>query len=108
MSLEAPNSPSSIEGFLQEASERLQFVREYAGVLVRATLSGEKEDLARLHQAAQMLVDLATGQGYPLFTEIAGINWRMFFQYACNTEAKHGYLRPADGIYLRRGHGAGV
>ena len=80
MSLEESNSPA---GFLDEASERLQFVREYAGVPFDPLST--KEDLARLHQAAQMLVDLATGQGYPLFTEIAG-KLAHVFQYACNTK----------------------
>jgi chemosensory pili system protein ChpA (sensor histidine kinase/response regulator) len=80
VSLEESNSSAR---FLDDASERLQFVREYAGVPFDP--QSTKEDLARLHQSARMLVELAAGQGFPLFTEIAG-KLAHVFQYACNTK----------------------
>jgi chemosensory pili system protein ChpA (sensor histidine kinase/response regulator) len=70
-----------VEVFLQEASERLQFLREYSGILQDAY--PRQEDVERLHIAAHTLAGTSASYGYPLFSEISG-KLAHIFQYAMN------------------------
>ena len=70
-----------VEVFLQEASERLQFLREYSGILQDAY--PRPEDVERLHIAAHTLAGTSASYGYPLFSEIAS-KLAHIFQYAMN------------------------
>ena len=74
-------SAEFVELFLQEASERLQFLREYSGILQDAY--PRAEDLERLHIAAHALSGTSASYGFPLFSEIAG-KLAHIFQYAMN------------------------
>jgi chemosensory pili system protein ChpA (sensor histidine kinase/response regulator) len=75
-----PHDSSSLEQFLQDASEHLQYLREHAALPVEAQSSGD-EDLGRLYDAAFQLTDSASRWGFPLFSEIAG-RLAHVFQYA--------------------------
>jgi chemosensory pili system protein ChpA (sensor histidine kinase/response regulator) len=70
-----------VEVFLQEASERLQFLREYSGILQDAY--PRAEDVERLYIAAHTLAGTSASYGFPLFSEIAG-KLAHIFQYAMN------------------------
>jgi len=70
-----------VEVFLQEASERLQFLREYSGILQDSY--PRPEDVERLHIAAHTLAGTSASYGYPLFSEISG-KLAHIFQYAMN------------------------
>ena len=70
-----------VEVFLQEASERLQFLREYSGILQDAY--PRIEDVERLHIAAHTLAGTSASYGFPLFSEISG-KLAHIFQYAMN------------------------
>ncbi len=70
-----------VEIFLQEASERLQFLREYSGILQDAY--PRAEDVERLHIAAHTLAGTSASYGFPLFSEISG-KLAHIFQYAMN------------------------
>src|ERR1700694_1635008 len=70
---------SSLEQFLQDASEHLQYLREYAALPVEPHSTGD--DLVRLYDAAYKLTEAASHQGFPLFSEIAG-RLAHVFQYA--------------------------
>jgi chemosensory pili system protein ChpA (sensor histidine kinase/response regulator) len=70
---------SSLEQFLQDASEHLQYLREYAALPVEPQSSGD--DLVRLYDAAHELIESASRWGFPLFSEIAG-RLAHVFQYA--------------------------
>jgi len=70
---------SSLEQFLQDASEHLQYLREYAALPVEPQSSGD--DLERLYDAAHELTESASRRGFPLFSEIAG-RLAHVFQYA--------------------------
>ena len=70
-----------VEIFLQEASERLQFLREYSGILQDAY--PRQEDVERLHIAAHTLAGTSASYGFPLFAEISG-KLAHIFQYAMN------------------------
>src|SRR6266404_4804472 len=61
---------SSLEQFLQNASEHLQYLREYAALPVEPQSSGD--DLARLYDAAHELTESASCWRMPLFTAIDG------------------------------------
>src|SRR5216683_6780273 len=74
-----PHDSSSLEQFLQEASERLQYLREYAALPVDP--QSTSDDLARLYDAAHELAESASRRGYPLFADIAG-RLAHVFQYA--------------------------
>jgi chemosensory pili system protein ChpA (sensor histidine kinase/response regulator) len=71
-----------VEVFLQEASERLQFLREYSGILQDPY--PPPEDIERLHIAAHALAGTSASYGFPLFSEIAG-KLAHIFHYAMNT-----------------------
>jgi len=74
-----PQDSNSLEQFLQDASERLQYLREYAALPVEPQSSGD--DLARLYDAAQELTESASRWGFLLFSEISG-RLAHVFQYA--------------------------
>src|SRR5689334_18807058 len=88
--------------FLQEASENLQYLREYVGVL--QDIEPQHEDLERLYIAAHTLSGTSASYGFPRFSEIAG-KLAHVFQYALNAplgEDLHGPLTEflSDGISL--------
>ncbi len=74
-------SQEFVEVFLTEASDHLQFLREYAGVLLDPYPSPEVMD--RLYVAGHTLEGASAMYGYPLFSEVAG-KLAHIFQYAMN------------------------
>jgi chemosensory pili system protein ChpA (sensor histidine kinase/response regulator) len=87
----APNQ-ESIELFLQEASENLQYLREYSGLLQES--QAKTEDLEKLYIAAHTLAGTSASYGFPLFSEVAA-KMAHIFQYAMNaalTQDMHGPL----------------
>jgi chemosensory pili system protein ChpA (sensor histidine kinase/response regulator) len=78
-----PHDANSLEQFLQDASERIQLLRECGGLPIES--QSPQEDLARLHEAAHALMQSAAIAGFPLFSEIAS-KLAHVFQYARNTE----------------------
>src|SRR5215813_14533591 len=70
-----------VEVFLQEASEHLQFLREYSGILQDPY--PVPEDIERLYIGAHTLAGTSASYGYPLFSEVAG-KLAHIFQYAMN------------------------
>jgi chemosensory pili system protein ChpA (sensor histidine kinase/response regulator) len=92
----------AVELFLQEASEHLQYLREYVGVLQE--VAPRHEDLERLYIAAHTLKGTSASYGFPRFSEIAG-KLAHVFQYALNAplgDDLHGPLTEflSDGISL--------
>ncbi len=92
----------AVELFLQEASEHLQYLREYVSVLQE--VSPRREDLERLYIAAHTLKGTSASYGFPRFSEIAG-KLAHVFQYALNAplgDDLHGPLTEflSDGISL--------
>src|ERR1700720_2923064 len=92
----------AVELFLQEASEHLQYLREYVSVLQE--IEPRREDLERLYIAAHTLSGTSASYGFPRFSEIAG-KLAHVFQYATNAslgEDLHGPLTEflSDGISL--------
>jgi chemosensory pili system protein ChpA (sensor histidine kinase/response regulator) len=92
----------AVELFLQEASEHLQYLREYVGVLQE--IEPRREDLERLYISAHTLSGTSASYGFPRFSEIAA-KLAHIFQYALNAplgEDLHGPLTEflSDGISL--------
>jgi len=92
----------AVELFLQEASEHLQYLREYVGVLQE--ISPRREDMERLFIAAHTLKGTSASYGFPRFSEVAG-KLAHIFQYALNAplgDDLHGPLTEfmSDGISL--------
>jgi chemosensory pili system protein ChpA (sensor histidine kinase/response regulator) len=92
----------AIEVFLQEASEHLQYLREYVSVL--QDVEPRREDLDRLYIAAHTLGGTSASYGFPRFSEVAG-KLAHVFQYAQNATLGndlHGPLTEflSDGISL--------
>ena len=90
----------SVEMFLQEASEHLQYLREYVGVLQE--VSPRREDMERLYIAAHTLGGTSASYGFPRFSEVAA-KLAHVFQYALNAplgDDLHGPLTEflSDGI----------
>ena len=90
----------SVEMFLQEASEHLQYLREYVGVLQE--VSPRREDKERLYIAAHTLGGTSASYGFPRFSEVAA-KLAHVFQYALNAplgDDLHGPLTEflSDGI----------
>ena len=71
-----------VEVFLTEASEHLQFLREYSGILQDPYPM--PEDVERLFISAHTLFGTSGSYGYPLFSEVSG-KLAHIFQYAMNT-----------------------
>src|SRR5437879_2633326 len=87
---------------LQEASENLQYLREYVSVL--QDVEPRREALERLYSSRQTLSGTSPSYGFPLFSEIAG-KLAHVFQYALNAPLGndlHGPLTEflSDGISL--------
>ena len=74
-------SPEMVELFLQEASEHLQFLREYSGILQDPYPL--YEDIERLYISAHGVAGTGGTYGYSLFHEVAG-KVAHIFQYAMN------------------------
>lgn len=70
-----------VEVFLQEASEHLQFLREYSGILQDPY--PQPDDIERLYIAAHTLAGTSASYGFPLFSELSG-KLAHIFQYAMN------------------------
>ena len=92
----------AVEVFLQEASEHLQYLREYIGALQE--IAPRREDLERLYISAHTLSGTSASYGFPRFSEISG-KLAHVFQYATNAslgEDLHGPLTEflSDGISL--------
>ena len=90
----------AVEVFLQEASEHLQYLREYVSVLQE--VEPRREDLERLYIAAHTLAGTSGSYGFPRFSEIAS-KLAHVFQYALNAslgDDLHGPLTEflSDGI----------
>jgi len=90
----------AVELFLQEASEHLQYLREYVSVLQE--IEPRREDLERLYIAAHTLSGTSASYDFPRFSEIAG-KLAHVFQYSLNAtlgEDLHGPLTEflSDGI----------
>jgi chemosensory pili system protein ChpA (sensor histidine kinase/response regulator) len=90
----------SVEMFLQEASEHLQYLREYVGVLQE--VSPRREDMERLYIAAHTLSGTSASYGFPRFSEVTA-KLAHVFQYALNAplgDDLHGPLTEflSDGI----------
>jgi chemosensory pili system protein ChpA (sensor histidine kinase/response regulator) len=76
----APNQ-ESIELFLQEASENLQYLREYSGLLQEPEPGAD--NLEKLYIAAHTLAGTSASYGFPQFSEIAA-KMAHIFHYALN------------------------
>jgi len=92
----------AVEVFLQEASENLQYLREYVSVL--QDVEPRREDLERLYISAHTLSGTSASYGFPRFSEVAG-KLAHVFQYALNAPLGsdlHGPLTEflSDGISL--------
>ncbi len=70
-----------VEIFLQEASEHLQFLREYSGILQDPY--PVPDDIERLYISAHGLAGTSATYGYKLFSEVAS-KLAHIFQYAMN------------------------
>ncbi|MGH9727079.1 MAG: hybrid sensor histidine kinase/response regulator [Candidatus Acidiferrales bacterium] len=81
----------AIEVFLQEASEHLQFLREYSSILQEP--QPNPADLERLYIAAHTLCGNAGTYGFPLFSEIAG-KLAHVFQYTRNAPLNSDTIAP--------------
>src|SRR5271154_1218359 len=95
-----------LDRFLESASERLQFLREYSSLVPEA--APRRDEVAQLYEAAHWLDTEAAAQGLPLFSEIAG-RMAHVFQYALHAELppeSHGPLVEflADAITLLEGN----
>lgn len=89
--MNGPNQ-ESVELFLQEASENLQYLREYAGLLQEP--STRPEDLEKLYIASHTLAGTSASYGFPQFSEVAA-KMAHIFHYAMNatlTPDMHGPL----------------
>src|SRR5580692_8810177 len=89
--MNVPNQESA-ELFLQEASENLQFLREYSGMLQEPQT--KPEDLEKLYIASHTLAGTSASYGFPQFSEVAA-KMAHIFHYAMNatlTADMHGPL----------------
>ncbi|HVB07794.1 MAG TPA: response regulator [Candidatus Acidoferrales bacterium] len=80
-----------IDVFLEEASEHLQFLREYSSILQET--QPNPEDLERLYIAAHTLCGNSATYGFPLFSEIAG-KLAHIFQYTRNAPLNSDTIAP--------------
>jgi chemosensory pili system protein ChpA (sensor histidine kinase/response regulator) len=88
------NGPNqeSVELFLQEASENLQYLREYSALLQEPQT--KPEDLEKLYIASHTLAGTSASYGFPQFSEVAA-KMAHIFHYAMNailTPDMHGPL----------------
>jgi chemosensory pili system protein ChpA (sensor histidine kinase/response regulator) len=80
-----------VEVFLQEASERLQFLREYSGILQDPY--PRADDVERLYIAAHALDGTSASYGFPLFAEVAA-KLAHIFQYCINNSVSSEAAAP--------------
>jgi chemosensory pili system protein ChpA (sensor histidine kinase/response regulator) len=73
----------ALELFLQEASDHLQYLREFSAILQEPQT--KPEDLQRLYISAHTLTGTSASYGFPNFSEIAG-KMAHIFQYAVNAQ----------------------
>ena len=73
------NGAEFVEIFLQEASDRLQYLREFSNILLDSYPA--TAELERLYIAAHTLAGTSGSYGFPLFSEVAG-KLAHIFQYA--------------------------
>ena len=78
--MSGPN-PEAIELFLQEASDQLQYLREYSALFQEPQT--KPEELEKLYIAAHTLAGTSGSYGFPHFSEVAG-KVAHVFQYAMN------------------------
>jgi chemosensory pili system protein ChpA (sensor histidine kinase/response regulator) len=71
----------SLELFLQEASENLQYLREYSGLLQEPQT--KRGDVEKLYIAAHTLAGTSASYGFPLFSELSA-KMAHVFHYAMN------------------------
>jgi chemosensory pili system protein ChpA (sensor histidine kinase/response regulator) len=71
----------SLELFLQEASENLQYLREYSGLLQEPQT--KRADVEKLYIAAHTLAGTSASYGFPLFSELSA-KMAHVFHYAMN------------------------
>lgn len=81
----------AIEVFLQEASEHLQFLREYASILQEP--QPNLDYLEKLYIAAHTLSGTSATYGFPLFSEISG-KLAHVFQYTRNAPLNSDTIAP--------------
>jgi chemosensory pili system protein ChpA (sensor histidine kinase/response regulator) len=81
----------TVELFLQESSEHLQYLREYSGLLKEPET--RPEDLDRLYISAHTLAGTSASYGYPHFSEVAA-KLAHIFHYALNTTLGPDMLGP--------------
>ncbi|MGA8024198.1 MAG: hybrid sensor histidine kinase/response regulator [Candidatus Acidiferrales bacterium] len=89
--MNGPNQ-ESVELFLQEASDNLQYLREYSGMLQEPQT--RPEDLEKLYIAAHTLAGTSASYSFPQFSEVAA-KMAHIFHYAMNatlTADMHGPL----------------
>ncbi|MGC1660179.1 MAG: Hpt domain-containing protein, partial [Candidatus Acidiferrales bacterium] len=89
--MSGPNQ-ESVELFLQEASDHLQYLREYSGLLQEPQT--RPEDLEKLYIAAHTLAGTSASYGFPQFSEVAA-KMAHIFHYAMHatlTAEMHGPL----------------
>ncbi len=89
--MNGPNQ-ESVELFLQEASDNLQYLREYSGMLQEPQT--RPEDLEKLYIAAHTLAGTSASYSFPQFSEVAA-KMAHIFHYAMNatlTPDMHGPL----------------
>ncbi len=81
----------SLELFLQEASENLQFLREYSGMLQEPQT--QPADLEKLYIASHTLAGTSASYGFPQFSEVAA-KMAHIFHYAMNATLTPDMLGP--------------
>ena len=88
--MNGPNQ-GSVELFLQDSSEHLQYLREYSGLLQEAQT--RPEDLEKLYISSHTLAGTSASYGYPHFSEVAA-KMAHIFHYALNTTLGPEMLGP--------------
>ena len=88
--IDGPN-PEMIDLFLQEASEHLQFLREYSGILQDPYPL--HEDIERLYISAHGVAGTGGTYGYALFNEVAS-KLAQIFHYAMNATISQEIATP--------------
>jgi len=86
-----PHGSEFVEVFLQEASEHLQFLREYSGIIQDPYPM--PEDLERLYISAHTLAGTSASYGFPLFSEVSG-KLAHIFHYAINAHIAEDAAAP--------------
>ena len=96
--MNGPNQ-ESVELFLQEASENLQYLREYSGLLQEPQT--RPEDLEKLYIASHTLAGTSASYGFPAIFR-SGRENGAHFSLRHERDAHGRHARPAHGIYFRR------